>query len=163
MGKVPAGEFESYIDSCLLDAKEASIWKQLQFQFSFWTRLILCIFIVNLTQALELDNCDATLYSNRSLCYVQIGNAQKGLLDADVCIARRPNWVKGYYRKGAAHMSLKVGNITILLVICCVVYISLLWIICPYFVPQEHKKAVNAFLDGLKLDPANAQIEKVFW
>jgi tetratricopeptide (TPR) repeat protein len=116
-----------------------------------------------LTQALELDNCDATLYSNRSLCYVQIGNAQKALLDADVCIARRPNWVKGYYRKGAAHMSLKVGNITILLVICCVVYISLLWIICPNFVPQEHKKAVNAFLDGLKLDPANAQIEKVFW
>jgi hypothetical protein len=69
-------------------------------------------------QALELDNCDATLYSNRSLCYVQIGKSQKALLDAHVCIARRPNWVKGYYRKGAAHMSLKVGKIMTLLVIC---------------------------------------------
>lgn len=86
------------------------------------------------SEALELDNCDATLYSNRSLCYVQIGKSQKALLDADVCIARRPNWVKGYYRKGAAHMSLK-----------------------------EHKKAVEAFLDGLKLDPGNAEIEKVLW
>uniref|UniRef100_A0ACD5WC24 Uncharacterized protein n=1 Tax=Avena sativa TaxID=4498 RepID=A0ACD5WC24_AVESA len=86
------------------------------------------------SEALELDNCDATLYSNRSLCYVQIGKAQKALLDADVCIARRPNWVKGYYRKGAALMSLR-----------------------------EHKKAVNVFLEGLKLDPANAEIEKVFW
>ncbi|KAM0884687.1 hypothetical protein ACQ4PT_030825 [Festuca glaucescens] len=86
------------------------------------------------SEALELDNCDATLYSNRSFCYVQIGNSQKALLDADVCIARRPNWVKGYYRKGAAHMSLK-----------------------------EHKKAVEAFLDGLKLDPGNAEIEKVLW
>ncbi|XP_051207077.1 uncharacterized protein [Lolium perenne] len=86
------------------------------------------------SEALELDNCDATLYSNRSLCYVQIGKSQKALLDAHVCIARRPNWVKGYYRKGAAHMSLK-----------------------------EHKKAVEAFLDGLKLDPGNAEIEKVLW
>jgi tetratricopeptide (TPR) repeat protein len=116
-----------------------------------------------LTQALELDNCDATLYSNRSLCYVQIGKSQKALLDADVCIARRPNWVKGYYRKGAAHMSLKVGKIMTLLVICRLVCISLLWIICPISVPQEHKKAVEAFLDGLKLDPGNAEIEKVLW
>ncbi len=31
----------------------------------------------------------------------------------------------------------------------------------PNFLPQEHKKAFEAFLNALKLDPANAEIEKV--
>lgn len=64
----------------------------------------------DLLQALELDNFDATLYSNRSLCYLNIGEAQKGLLDAESCINIPPKWVKGYYRKGAALMSLKVRS-----------------------------------------------------
>jgi tetratricopeptide (TPR) repeat protein len=59
-------------------------------------------------QALELDYFDATLYSNRSLCYLQIGEAQKALLDADRCVELRPKWVKGHYREGAALMLLKV-------------------------------------------------------
>nr|CAB3493697.1 unnamed protein product [Digitaria exilis] len=63
-----------------------------------------------ITLALELDNFDATLYSNRSLCYLNIGEAQKGLLDAESCINIPPKWVKGYYRKGAALMSLKGGT-----------------------------------------------------
>ena len=84
----------------------------------------LCLFIVNLMQALEIDCCDATLYSNRSFCYLQMGKAQKALLDADACVEKRPDWVKGYYWKGAAQMSLQVGNIMCLLVICCLVYIT---------------------------------------
>nr|XP_025879713.1 tankyrase-1-like [Oryza sativa Japonica Group] len=84
------------------------------------------------SEALELDYFDATLYSNRSLCNLQIGEAQKALLDADRCVELRPKWVKGHYREGAALMVLK-----------------------------EHKKAFEAFLNALKLDPANAEIEKV--
>ncbi|KAF2940661.1 hypothetical protein DAI22_03g290800 [Oryza sativa Japonica Group] len=86
------------------------------------------------SEALELDYFDATLYSNRSLCYLRIGEVQKALLDAEMCVKLRPEWVKGHYREGAALMLLK-----------------------------EHKKAFEVFLNALKLDPANADIEKVLW
>ena len=59
-------------------------------------------------QAIELDPNDATLYANRSLCYLQMTEAGKALRDANTCIKLRPEWLKGYYRKGAALMSLKV-------------------------------------------------------
>ncbi|ONM02738.1 ankyrin repeat family protein [Zea mays] len=85
----------------------------------------------SLSKAIGLDSFDATLYSNRSLCYLKIGEAQKALLDAETCINNRPDWVKGYYRKGAALMLLK-----------------------------EHKRALDAFLDGLKVDPTSAEMEK---
>ncbi|EER93669.1 hypothetical protein BDA96_01G143800 [Sorghum bicolor] len=85
------------------------------------------------TQAIELDPDDATLYSNRSLCQLQIGEANKALLDANSCIKIRPEWLKGYYRKGVALMSLK-----------------------------EYKEACDAFLAGLKLDPTNVDMERMF-
>jgi len=61
-----------------------------------------------LMQAIELDLDDATLYANRSLCHLRIGEANKALLDANSCIKIRPEWLKGYYRKGVALMSLRV-------------------------------------------------------
>ncbi|KAF0909935.1 hypothetical protein E2562_001192 [Oryza meyeriana var. granulata] len=85
------------------------------------------------TEAIELDPTDATLYSNRSLCHLQMTEAEAALLDADFCIKLRPEWLKGYYRKGTALMLLK-----------------------------EYKKAYDAFMAGLKLDPRNAEMEKVF-
>ncbi|KAG2546884.1 hypothetical protein PVAP13_9KG050000 [Panicum virgatum] len=84
-------------------------------------------------EAIDLDPTDAILYSNRSFCLLQIGEATKALSDANSCIKVRPEWVKGYYRKGAALMSLK-----------------------------EYKEACDAFLAGLKLDPANAEMERMF-
>ncbi|CAL4926677.1 unnamed protein product [Urochloa decumbens] len=85
------------------------------------------------TEAIELDPNDSTLYSNRSLCYLQIGEANKALHDANTCIKMRPEWLKGYYRKGVALMLLK-----------------------------EYKEACDAFLAGLKLEPANAEMERMF-
>jgi tetratricopeptide (TPR) repeat protein len=69
--------------------------------------------MLDLKQAIGLDSFDATLYSNRSLCYLKIGEAQKALLDAETCINNRPDWVKGYYRTGAALMLLKVNDTTV--------------------------------------------------
>nr|XP_040252629.1 protein STIP1 homolog [Aegilops tauschii subsp. strangulata] len=83
--------------------------------------------------AIELDPSDATLYANRSLCYLQMTEADKALRDANTCIKLRPEWLKGYYRKGSALMSLK-----------------------------EYKEACDAFEAGLKLDPGNTELEKVF-
>ncbi|KAG0548170.1 hypothetical protein BDA96_01G143600 [Sorghum bicolor] len=85
-------------------------------------------------KAIELDPADATLYSNRSLCLLQIGEATGALSDASTCIKMRPEWIKGYYRKGTALMSLK-----------------------------EYKEACNAFMAGFKLDPSNAVMERMFW
>lgn len=59
-------------------------------------------------QAIKLDPEDAAMYSNRSLCHLKSGEAHDALLDANACIRLRPNWPKGYYRKGAAFMLLKV-------------------------------------------------------
>ena len=70
--------------------------------------MLLTKFVSVLMQAIDLDPTDAILYSNRSFCLLQIGEATKALSDAYSCIKVRPEWVKGYYRKGAALMSLKV-------------------------------------------------------
>nr|XP_051229965.1 uncharacterized protein LOC127347858 [Lolium perenne] len=83
------------------------------------------------TEAIELDPNDATLYSNRSFCHMQMTEAHKALFDANTCIELHPGWLKGYYRKGVALMFLK-----------------------------EYKEACDVFMGGLKLDPGNADMEK---
>jgi len=62
-------------------------------------------------QALELDPDDATLFANRSLCWLHIGKGGKPLLsflDAYECKKRRPDWPKACYRQSKALMLLKV-------------------------------------------------------
>ncbi|CAM0875474.1 unnamed protein product [Alopecurus aequalis] len=86
------------------------------------------------SEAIKMDPEDATLYSNRSLCHLRSGKTDDALLDANACIDLQPDWPKGYYRKGAALMSLK-----------------------------EYKEACDAFLAGGKLDPASAEIRDAFW
>jgi tetratricopeptide (TPR) repeat protein len=66
--------------------------------------------MIGFHQAIKLDTADATLYSNRSLCYLKVGEHEDALCDADACIRRRPEWQKAYYRKGSALMSLKHGR-----------------------------------------------------
>lgn len=85
------------------------------------------------TEAIMLDPADATLYSNRSFCHLKIGAARDALVDANACIGLQPDWPKAYYRKGAALMSLK-----------------------------EYKEARDAFMEGLKLDPSNLDIQNAY-
>ncbi|CAM0879798.1 unnamed protein product [Alopecurus aequalis] len=73
----------------------------------------------------------ATLYANRSLCKLHLGDGDGALSDALRCRMMRPNWAKACYRQAAAHMLLK-----------------------------EYKQACDALSDGQKLDPGNAEIEK---
>ncbi|CAL5021922.1 unnamed protein product [Urochloa decumbens] len=85
------------------------------------------------SMAMELDPDDATLFSNRSLCWLHIGEGGKpllSLLDAYECKRKRPDWPKACYRQSKALMLLK-----------------------------EYKGACDALMDGLKLDPWNAEIE----
>ncbi|TVU34582.1 hypothetical protein EJB05_16419, partial [Eragrostis curvula] len=74
---------------------------------------------------------DATLYSNRSLCKLHMGDGQGALSDAYLSRMMRPDWAKACYRQAAAHMLLK-----------------------------EYKQAYDALLDAQKLDPENDEIER---
>uniref|UniRef100_A0ACD5W9M5 Uncharacterized protein n=1 Tax=Avena sativa TaxID=4498 RepID=A0ACD5W9M5_AVESA len=86
------------------------------------------------SEAIKLDPADEVLYSNRSLCYLKCDEAHDALLDANACIGLKPNWHKGYYRKGAALMSL-----------------------------LEFKEASDAFLAGVKLKPGNKEMQEAYW
>ncbi|KAK3154136.1 hypothetical protein QOZ80_2BG0186600 [Eleusine coracana subsp. coracana] len=74
---------------------------------------------------------DATLYSNRCLCWLKMGEGDRALMDAQICRIKRPNWAKACYLHGSALMLLK-----------------------------DYGKACDAFLDALELDPANGEIQK---
>lgn len=109
-------------------------------------------------QAIEQDPNDATLFSNRSLCLLRMGDGQRALLDALDCRGMRPDWPKACYRQGAALMLLKVGL---------KVPPATLFHECKLFViinlqaiihHQDYKSACEA-LDGFKLDPENAEME----
>jgi len=47
------------------------------------------------TQALDLDADNAVLFSNRSGALAAIGNYTQALVDAERCVALRPDWAKG--------------------------------------------------------------------
>ncbi|XP_043692141.1 putative ankyrin repeat protein RF_0381 [Telopea speciosissima] len=85
------------------------------------------------TQAIDLDPTDATLLSNRSLCWIRLGQAEHALADAKACRALRPNWAKSCYREGAALRLL-----------------------------QRFDEAANAFYEGVKLDPENKELVNAF-
>lgn len=57
--------------------------------------------------AIDLDPDNAVLYSNRSAAYLASGDAMsKALADSVKCIDLRPDWGKGYSRRGAAEHAL---------------------------------------------------------
>ena len=58
-------------------------------------------------EAIEADIADASgdlhsYYSNRSACYMKLGQAKEALEDARQCVVLRPGWAKGHAREGAA-------------------------------------------------------------
>lgn len=62
------------------------------------------------SKAIHADGTNAIYYSNRSAAYLKQGNASNALSDADSCIALKPDFAKGYSRKGAALHGLKRYN-----------------------------------------------------
>lgn len=82
------------------------------------------------TRAIDLDPDNAVYYSNRSAAYLAMGDARgKALKDAEKCIELKPEWWKGYSRKGAAEHAL-----------------------------QRFDAARVTYNEGLKLDPDNASL-----
>ncbi|CAM0955248.1 unnamed protein product [Alopecurus aequalis] len=84
----------------------------------------------NYSLAIFFDPDDASLFSNRSLCWLLVGERGNALADANQCRKMRPDWPKACYRQGTVLMSLK-----------------------------DYEGASERFLDGLKLDPQNVEME----
>ncbi|XP_037471812.1 protein TANC2-like isoform X2 [Triticum dicoccoides] len=82
------------------------------------------------SKAMVLDPDDAVLFSDRSLCWLQLGDGKTALLDANRCRKMRPHWPKACHRQGEALMLLK-----------------------------DYEGASERFWDGLKLDPVDTDIE----
>jgi stress-induced-phosphoprotein 1 len=54
------------------------------------------------SQAINLDNTNHVLFSNRSAAYLKAGKYQLALEDAEKTVQLNPTWAKGYSRKGAS-------------------------------------------------------------
>ncbi|XP_015608933.1 stress-induced-phosphoprotein 1 [Cephus cinctus] len=81
------------------------------------------------TEAIALDGNNHVLYSNRSAAYAKAEEYKQALEDAEKTIELKPDWAKGYSRKGSALAYL--GKID---------------------------ESIKAYEAGLRLDPNNAQI-----
>eukprot|EP00994_Dinema_validum_P000048 NODE_100_length_2545_cov_148.215946_g67_i0.p1 GENE.NODE_100_length_2545_cov_148.215946_g67_i0~~NODE_100_length_2545_cov_148.215946_g67_i0.p1 ORF type:complete len:733 (+),score=271.53 NODE_100_length_2545_cov_148.215946_g67_i0:75-2273(+) len=55
------------------------------------------------SKAISLDKTNHVFFSNRSACYVNLGDFEKGLEDAQACVKLAPRWVKGYGRVATAY------------------------------------------------------------
>ncbi|GIL52402.1 hypothetical protein Vafri_8286 [Volvox africanus] len=53
------------------------------------------------TQAIKEDPQNAVLFSNRSAALLKLNKVTKAMEDAEKCISLKPDWEKGYFRKGA--------------------------------------------------------------
>eukprot|EP00188_Purpureofilum_apyrenoidigerum_P005020 Plantae.Rhodophyta-Purpureofilum_apyrenoidigerum.ctg6154.p1 GENE.Plantae.Rhodophyta-Purpureofilum_apyrenoidigerum.ctg6154~~Plantae.Rhodophyta-Purpureofilum_apyrenoidigerum.ctg6154.p1 ORF type:complete len:375 (-),score=62.56 Plantae.Rhodophyta-Purpureofilum_apyrenoidigerum.ctg6154:132-1256(-) len=62
------------------------------------------------TSAIELDPTNCVLFSNRAAAYTKLEEYGKAKLDADMCIDLKPEWAKGYWRKGTAEMESQEYN-----------------------------------------------------
>lgn len=85
------------------------------------------------TQASDFDPTNAVFPSNRSLCWIRLGQAEQALEDARAARALNPEWSKPCYREGAALRLL-----------------------------QKYAEAADAFYAGVKIDPHNKEIIEAF-
>ncbi|KAK6804778.1 hypothetical protein RDI58_002562 [Solanum bulbocastanum] len=92
------------------------------------------------TQAIDFDPTDGTLFSNRSLCWLRLGQAERALSDARACRELKPDWAKGCYREGAALRLLQA---------------------CPSS-SGRFEEAANAFYEGVQINPDNMELVTAF-
>ncbi|CAE8600138.1 unnamed protein product, partial [Polarella glacialis] len=62
--------------------------------------------ITHFTEAIKHDPTDHVFFSNRSACYASLEQYEKALEDGKECVTLKPDWPKGYTRKGLAEFFL---------------------------------------------------------
>eukprot|EP00930_Biecheleria_cincta_P096128 TRINITY_DN87_c0_g2_i1.p1 TRINITY_DN87_c0_g2~~TRINITY_DN87_c0_g2_i1.p1 ORF type:complete len:609 (-),score=200.04 TRINITY_DN87_c0_g2_i1:475-2229(-) len=63
--------------------------------------------ITHFTEAISHDPTDHVFFSNRSACFASLEQYEKALEDGTECVKLKPDWPKGYTRKGLAEFFLK--------------------------------------------------------
>ncbi|XP_012527347.1 stress-induced-phosphoprotein 1 [Monomorium pharaonis] len=81
------------------------------------------------TDAIALDGNNHVLYSNRSAAYAKSEKYKQALEDAEKTVSLKPDWGKGYSRKGSA-----------------LAYLG------------RYDESIQAYEKGLQLDPSNTQL-----
>ncbi|XP_037432397.1 RNA polymerase II-associated protein 3-like [Triticum dicoccoides] len=83
------------------------------------------------TQAIKLDSDNPTLYSNRAAAFLQLVKLNKALADAETTIKLKPEWEKGYFRKG-----------------------------CVLEAMEQYEEAISAFQIALQHNPQNTEVAR---
>ncbi|KAI4965205.1 hypothetical protein ZWY2020_055243 [Hordeum vulgare] len=83
------------------------------------------------TQAIKLDSDNPTLYSNRAAAFLQLVKLNKALADAETTIKLKPEWEKGYFRKG-----------------------------CVLEAMEQYEEAISAFQIALQHNPQNTEVSR---
>ncbi|KAK6130172.1 hypothetical protein DH2020_036088 [Rehmannia glutinosa] len=83
------------------------------------------------TQAIKKDPSNPTLYSNRAAAFLHLVKLNKALTDADTTISLKPDWEKGYFRKG-----------------------------CILEAMERYEDALAAFQVALKYNPQSSEVSK---
>lgn len=87
--------------------------------------------IKSYTEAIACDPTDHIFFSNRSACYASLEQYEDALDDARKCVELKPDFARGYGRKGLAEFYLK-----------------------------KYEDAKKSYEEGLKLDPNNDQFKE---
>ncbi|XP_017775399.1 PREDICTED: stress-induced-phosphoprotein 1 [Nicrophorus vespilloides] len=82
------------------------------------------------TDAIIIDSNNHVLYSNRSAAYAKLQNYNLALADGEKTIEIKPDWPKGYSRKGLAQVYL-----------------------------EKYDDAIKTYQDGLRVDPDNVTLK----
>ncbi|KAL3925277.1 MAG: hypothetical protein SGILL_000518 [Bacillariaceae sp.] len=84
------------------------------------------------TQAADANPKEATFYTNRSACLMNLGRVEDSLADALVARTLKPDWSKACYRVAVAHLSL-----------------------------NRYEDAATEAFNGLEIDPDNKELKKL--
>lgn len=87
--------------------------------------------IKHFTEAISHDPTDHVFFSNRSACFASLEQYEKALEDGTECVKLKPDWAKGYTRKGLAEFFL-----------------------------QKYDDAAETYKAGLKLAPEDAVLKE---
>ncbi|KAJ3400696.1 hypothetical protein HDU80_006692 [Chytriomyces hyalinus] len=84
-------------------------------------------------KALALDSTNTAALSNASLAFLKMGQLDMALQMAERCVGLKPDWSKGWYRKGAALMK-----------------------------QSKYTEAASAFQTGLDCSPEDAELKRAY-
>ncbi|XP_044947695.1 ankyrin-1-like [Hordeum vulgare subsp. vulgare] len=82
-------------------------------------------------RVIEIDSSDATMFSNRSACWLRMRELESALSDAQHCRKLQPDWCKGWFREGTA--------LTFM---------------------EDYQGAADAFREALKCEPESDEIKR---